>query len=233
MKGLLIEFKSNFFAEPICFLTAIIGLVIVSNLKTNRNSFIEFRYYFAAYIILTLISYTDTILKYNRNNLSIYSDQIQRLADFIFTIIEYFVFALFLKSFLPKKIFLLSTISFSTVALSVFIYCFTNYSGISNHHNLQLFTLQAMFLIVLCVSYFIRIFKTLAIPSLRLEPSFWITTGLTFFMISTLPYSMFSNILLESNQSLFFKLFNIYYVFYVLLFIMIIKGCVCKQEVSK
>ena len=96
----------------------------------------------------------------------------------------------------------------------------------------NLFTIQAVSLLIICISYYIKIFKDAPDLILLNEPSFWIITGLTFFMLSTLPFSLISPYLIR-NTVLYRNLFSIFFIFYCILFLMIIRAFLCRQVLAK
>ena len=66
-----------------------------------------------------------------------------------------------------------------------------------------------------------------------MEPSFWICSGVFIFMISILPYSLFSEYLCRYKHSVFRELLFILYIFYSVLLIMIIKAFLCKPAETR
>ena len=103
------------------------------------------------------------------------------------------------------------------------------------YNNLQfsteaiLWEFQAIVLLIPCVIYFVEIFRSTNINLIK-EPSFWIITGLSFFMLSTLPVSFLFYYIVD-NHELTYVLSSIFNLFYILLFIMITRGHLCKKEI--
>ncbi len=205
----------------------IIGILIYSFRNYQNKSLNIFRYYLICYIILCLlIFYRDN----QEDSNAIYiSNIIVSLYDVAFTIFEFFVFAHYMKKYVSKVIY--------TITISSFLFGITiimmdyNFKEFFNEQS-YLFSLQAISLLVFSTSYYRRIIRNSTVK-LTQEPSFWIITGMTFLMICTLPYSLILDYVYSNYFDQYFLTFNIFYISYALLFIMIIKAFLCPQTTTK
>jgi hypothetical protein len=84
-------------------------------------------------------------------------------------------------------------------------------------------------LLIPCAFYYTEIFRLKPNLQLAQEPSFWVVTGLSFVLICTFPLSLCINYLYQTNKIVYSNLYSIFYIFYFLLFLMIIRGHLCKQ----
>ena len=228
MDNLMQYFSMGFYADPISFLIALIGLIISWKIRTPPLNIIK--YFFGAYVFTKLINYVAFYTYDNRLINSSLVIKINHQVDYLYTIIEYGTLAWLLKNEINKRVFLYSSIFFSTCALSIYLYQIMPLNKFSDANTSLLFSAQAISLLVICSSYFVKIFKE--VPNLILlnEPNFWIATGISFFMISTLPFSFYSYYLIKHERSLAYSLFAIFFIFYSILFIMFIRAMLCKPK---
>jgi hypothetical protein len=228
MKVLLEEFERTFYTQITCAIFALIGLIIFLTKQLPQSSLKIFRYYFAGFIIIQLITYSFVILWANNSPYKAIAFHTFSHSDFLFTILEYFVFSSFLKPFLNKRLVFFNSCLFVLICIGLYIYSFLIYRKYSEIVTIYLFTAQAILLLILCANYYVSLFKGTPTKNLIEEPSFWVATGLTFFMLSTLPFSIFSFYLHKHNHALYVHLFTLFFLFYILLFSMIIKASLCR-----
>jgi len=227
--------SENYFLDPLSGLTALVGFIIIIFKKDRKSSLYIFSYYLIAYFVLKLILYTTLIL--SNKEFYVAMSKIERFADYIFTLFEFFVFFLFFqKTFFNKnyvKALRLICLLFSFIGVSLLLY--DSYTigrprSVSTH---ALFNVQAICLLVPCLFYYLEIFKSRPIIDWSHEPSFWVTTGLSLFMTSTLPFSLLLNRLVKSRPDLENYLFDVFYIFYILLFTMIILASLCRPAIKR
>ena len=159
------------------------------------------------------------------------------LADYIdysFTLIEMVTFSIFfyqlITKIIVKKLIIISNIFFSLF----FIYMLTIdpgfYASISETTQSRVYTAEGVILLMICLFYFIDFFKKPPNLNLNNEPVFWVSTGLLFFLTCTLPYSLLENYIRKKFPDLILTSYSIFYIFYILLFLMIIRAYLCKPE---
>ena len=220
MKFLLRDLTESFYTDGICFLMTIIGFITAIKRKERHKSLSVFLFYFGAYFILKSIFFVPGFVSHSFFYNVWY--KVELYSDFIFTFFEYFVFRFFFKSVFKslKNQIVLTLISYIFVTLFLVLYIndilLVKTLRIQTIQNL--FSIQAVSLLIPCVLYYIEIFKKTPSFNLTNEPSFWVVTGLSFFMLCTLPYSIFLNYILSLSPDLFFNLYSIFWIFYIFLF---------------
>lgn len=228
MKLMLTYFEENYYTDPLSFILAVLGVVLSFKLGEQSKRIRIFRYYLLGYMLLKSITYSTAFSFQTSLEAAIY--QVQFNTDFWFTLLEYFVFAYFLSPYIDRKIIYLVSVCFATVAFERYVRMLMSGSATSGEGILlDTYLIQALSLLVLCINYYITIYRNKNNLVLEEEPSFWIATGLTFFMVSTLPFSIFSRYLHTTAYPAFRELYSIFYLFYSLLFLIIIKAFTCER----
>lgn len=222
----------NFFLDPLATLTALVGFLIFKVLGHRKNEVYIFSYYFLGYLLLKLITWVNDIsleLTIRQN--------IERFADYIFTVFEFLIFYSFFKKTLSFKIYqrILSVLFFLFLSIGCgLLFYDIIVSGMVPESSISfLFNAQAFVLLVPCIFYFLEIFKSKPTSNLLRTPAFWVVTGLSFFMISTLPFSILLNSLWKNRQMVYYYGFDFFYLFYFILFLMIIRAYLCKPATAK
>ena len=222
----------SLYTQLLSFSASIIGLYI--SLRKSQGIFKWFSLYFFCYSFSQILFFLGNFfaiqeMKNIVNNISIYS-------DYVFTLIEFSIFMRFFNLAIEGKIkFLLMVIEicFLTVTLYLFLANF-NPNGIFFISTLEkIFLLESLLLLIPCIIYFVQIFNSIKPFPLIQDGFFWVVTGLTFFLISTLPFSYLMNYLRKENSEIYMYLYSIVYLFYCLLFMMIIRGILCKLPTTK
>jgi hypothetical protein len=226
MKEILKYWNDSYYVSALSIVLAIVGLIISIVKRNNANDLKLFKFFFLGYIINLVTILFDLVYGYKplRSFLFYYP-------DFLDTILEFAVFFFFIKKIIgsDKIRKALSPLwpMFSSYALIYFLYYIIIHGQIDQHFLQNIFTVQATLLIISCLFYFFDLFKRPPVLDLLILPSFWVVTGLAFFMICTLPFTIFGNYLVKVNNELYVQLFGIFEIFYCLLFIMIIKAFLC------
>lgn len=233
----LFEYWSKtYFLDPLSALTALIGLIVFFLKKNKKSPVYIFRYYFLGYVILKFIFFVSPFLP---RNLILFNKwvTVEELADYIFTLIEfllfYFYFKKILKSSFYKKILTTVCYVFLLIGCSILFYDMILFGKVQISSVGFLFNIQAVSLLVPCIFYYIEIFRSEPTLDLLQDSSFWVATGLGFFMISTLPVSLLLNNLYKSNVRVYYNLFTVFYVFYIILFSMITRAYLCKPKTAQ
>ncbi len=225
VNDLLNYWRQAYYTIPIAGLVSIVGIIVfLSGKRRNKSTYI-FIYYFVGYVILMLTYNLDALYKRAQYR------TIPLFIDYLFTMFEFFIFLSFFKKVLhPRfhKTLKVITYLFTTIGILIFSYNVYLYGYPILNSVIYLFNLQAVCMLIPCTIYYLEVFRLISIPNLLQEPSFWIVTGLSFVLISTLPLSLFCTYLHKLDFSLFLNLFSLFYLFYSLLFLMIIKGHLCK-----
>ena len=194
-----------------------------------------FRIYFAAYIFVTICVFLTAA--YGSHPSSHAVVVLSPLFDLLLTIIEFLVFIRYFAILLPgaRNRFLLRLIRalFLLVTFILFSRDLLFRSRLFQDTLQVIFVVQAACLIAACFLYFINIFRHTPVSRLRNEPGFWVATGLSFMMVCTFPLSLFLNYVEAHGTVAYDSLFAIFYIFYCLLFLMIIRAYLCSPTSSK
>jgi hypothetical protein len=227
--------RGSFYTQIIAFVCSIIGFLIsIARRKQSPNYLNVFTFYFLSYIILDFIVICSPIVySYKILNKFKVLNNISIIIDLLFTVIEFLTFIIFFIKILDKSInkLIVKTINYVFLVSIFVIYTFEFISlpqlKLSTLQNLYSF--QAICLLIPCFLYYLEIFKAEPILILTNDPKFWIVTGLSFFMICTFPFSLFTNYFKAKNPLLYNYMYSIFYIFYALLFIMISRSYLCKK----
>jgi hypothetical protein len=229
MNQLIEFFRESYFTSFICLLISALGLII-SILHRKRHVILEyFPYYFFAHVLAN-ISFSIHDTYFSESVLHSTLLNLNTFVDYALTIIEFLVFIyVFEKTIIQKSKFLKALrLLFLALCLLLLFQDLFRYRILNQSTLHNVFTLQASFLIIACITYYLHIFRLPPYIKLREDPVFWIATGLIFFMICTLPLSLAINYIRTSSLLLYQQLFPIFYIFYCLLFLMIINAFLCK-----
>lgn len=211
-----------------------IGVIVFLLRKNKKQATQIFLYYFIGYVILSFV-FSASAVVVNKPTRTVLM-KVDRFTDYIFTLLEFLVFFLFFKKILERalhrKVLKIAAFVFLLTGVTLFIYD-TYSSGLPQLQSVHLlFNLQMISLLVPCLLYYVEIFRIKPTLDLFHEPSFWVTTGLSFFMICTFPLSLSTDYLYKTNEILYRNLFSLFYIFYILLFLMIIRGHLCKPNMK-
>jgi hypothetical protein len=235
LEGLMNYYGESLFTPLIAIILAFIGIVVIEKNKNKFSFSLLFQIYLSCYllnmIIYSLFPFSEIYRKY------IISKNYETFVDLSFTIVEFFVFTLFFRRVLKQslnRILIISVeITFSLLTIIIVLTSVIQYGFLTLATLQSIFSFQASLLLIPCVVYFITIFKSPPIIKLSNEPEFWIVCGLSFFLICTMPFSLFINYINSKNYNLYNYLYSIFYIFYSLLFVMITRAFLCKSIIAK
>ena len=229
MNAVMDYFRNNYYIGLLAHLFAIVAIFIVRRQK--RRELKIFELYLLVYIFNELPFYIATALFQSVNRTILF---ISGLEDYLFTVFEFFVFYVYIYKALEgtnrSVIRLLSLVYYLTSAVVFLKVLIVDRFSLEVLQNA--FILQAILLLFLCVLYFLKIFNSKPTLDLINEPSFWIITGLTCCLLCTFPLTLLLNNIFQKNYLLYSHLFSIFYFFYVILFIMIIRASLCKNSIA-
>ena len=153
--------------------------------------------------------------------------------DYYLTLLELAIFSHFYYQLIQNR-----TVKMLIILSNLLFILFYVYMGISDKNFYDkgitertqsvVYTVEGVILLILCSIYFFELFKNLPVVNLKNEPVFWVSVGLLFFMACTLPYSLMENYIEKYDSDLSFTLYSLFYIFYTILFIMIIRAYLCK-----
>lgn len=225
MENIISYYGKNFF-ELLSLFVAVVGIFIITSKKTKTKTEKSFFYYLLSYLSISILALFNIVFNPKADILVL--ALAQPLTDYLFTIFEFYIFSWILRPSIPKWIYEFGSLIFYT-SCPILLYLGWPWHLKTNYFHLQfLYNIQAIILLVYTCFYFFSIFRSTSLYLIN-ESIFWINSGLTFFLITTLPFTIISSYLLRSKTFVFFNLFNIIPVFYSVLFVFIIVGLKKEQ----
>jgi hypothetical protein len=233
MQKLINHWSKVHYTEPLLLLVLCIAFVIAIK---HRNKYRILRF-FPLYMISLILAFITFLLPYFieatkhwlRSPLNISS-----YADYLFTLIEMIIFSHFYfhltRIQLVRQLIVIVNMIFFLFFIIMFFKEESYFLLITERTESIVYTVEAVLLLVICSFYFFELYKKKPYLNLKNEPSFWISTGLLFFLACTLPYSLLENYIAKHYPGFDISLYSIFYIFYILLFLMIIRAYLCKPE---
>lgn len=229
---LIREWQVTYYTDAALFVTLIVTLLIVSRKRKKIPELKLIRVYLILFIALTLSSYYSILVNGNNYQTKVYESILPQ--EYIVAIVEYSTFVFYglsISKIRSHRIaFRWLGVCVPTIFAIAFVASFFGdlvYKYIVLHH---LFLVEEVGLLISCTLYFLELFKRPPEEKLINSPSFWIFSGLTFYTLCTLPITVISPHLIDTQKELYIKMFSTVYLFYIILFVMIIKGFLCKEE---
>lgn len=217
---------SIYYTEVLCFFISIFGFIYFISKDTGKSYYKLFSIYFGAYAILVLTRWIHFafILTTSLNSIFYVFDY---SLDLIHVLIEFFIFSYIIKLSIENSL-KRSCVNFiSLIFIASFLILTTShivkFKAIDQYYLQVLFSIQAGCLILSSIPYYLEIIGNDRID-LKNNSSFWLISTLNFVLIVTLPFSIFSNYLMDYNLESYRGLFAMIYLLYVLLFLVIIKA---------
>jgi hypothetical protein len=227
MKDLWLYWGKTFFIEPLGLIVCFSGLAV--SIQSKNRKFRYFPFYFALYSLTGILICVWFFLDGSRRHLC---GVITRFTDHLFTWCEFFIFLSFMnensQSLLLKKTVGPMLYSFSIFFVFITLKDYLIVGRLIRETRNLAYTIEAILLIISGIFFFKSYFEELSKVDILKDSSFWIITGILFFTICTLPYSFLESYIRHNDYRLFEATYSIFYFFYVLLFLMIIKGLLCR-----
>lgn len=233
MKEIYQHWKDCFFTETLLVGVLIMALIIsVRNRK--KHTILRFFPLYTTCLLSVFISVYIAIYSTKIYSYSVTTFNFINYIDYLFILIELGILIHFFLSIVDSRV-IKKILVFITLIFIPYYFielCCDKYfpRSISETTQSRVYTIESLILLFPCFVYFYELFKKPPTLNLKTEPSFWIVTGWSFFATCTLPYSLLENYLRKSHSNLMTELYSVFYIFYILLFIMIIKAYSCKKE---
>ena len=231
MQHIIRDWQNQFYTSALLIIVLII--VIRTSIK-HRKKFILLRY-FPIYAAALLLDFVFLDLYYFAKDANYHRDFFAALSsyiDYFFTLLELIIFSHFYYQVINNRIIKKLIFIFNILFILFFIYMATKdnyfYKDISEATQSIVYTVESIVLLFLCSFYFIELFKRLPLMDLKNEPAFWVSTGVFFFMACTLPYSLLENHIRKNYPNSVMTSYSIFHVFYILLFVIIIRAYLCR-----
>lgn len=229
MEVLIKTWQSSLYAWPAAFFVTVF-FIILFFLPANRsrNIPLSIKLYLIAYGITFIVIDAAVLI---RNQTDYFTYQLRHYTDYTFTITEFILLIYYFYTHNnnsgQKKIFfyLAALFLITAIVLSAQLP-----SGLA---VVRLYTTQVFLLLIPCFFYFRNLFKNTAVIDISNEPTFWISTGITFFLVCTMILSVIESFFLFQKPHILAKLYPIYYVFYILMFFMFFRAYLCKTFTIK
>ncbi len=228
MEEHIYSYDKQFHTDLIHF-CALLTTILVSRKNYKRFKILKYFPIYAAIFLIGIVVNRLGTVNHVPSRLYVFGSYL----DFFLTLLELLIFSNFYHQLIKNQAVRKLTVLTNLLFVLFFIYMgvadkdFYD-KGISESTQSIVYTVEGIILLLLCSFYFFELFKKLPIGDLKNEPVFWVSTGLLFFMACTLPYSLLENYIQRYYPALSFALYSLFYVFYTLLFIMIIRAYLCK-----
>lgn len=229
------QWEKLYFTAFLWFVCAIFAFI--AGLKNYQKEIVykSFLLYALSNILLMTVTYDFLIIYFNIN--SIERHILGETTNILFALIEMSVFLLFFKrAFNNKAITKTITVvwfGFTVLCLyDIYKFIFTKQQP-NSIHNLGYFTVVVELMIssLLCLLYFYNILssQTKTETDLATSPSFWITSGLFFYCIISLPTLLIGTKLILLNPRLHYIMGAVHYTSISILLLCILKAFQCKK----
>jgi hypothetical protein len=154
--------------------------------------------------------------------------EINIIADFLFTNFEFIIFSRFMLKEIAdlqvlSRILNSSFVMFSAIVVTISLF---RYGKLTLPSLYILYTVQAIIILALSLAKLLDLVSKYTIIPIVKENSFWITAGVLFLSLCTLPYSILLNF--QEFGAHLNPLFSLFPLFYAILFLLIIKAFLCK-----
>jgi hypothetical protein len=227
VKHLLVYLGSSYYTYVLSDIAALLGIIVFVAKNNKNHPVYVFVYYLMGYFLLGLLFFISALFPTSKA-----LRQAATFCDYIFTLFEFLIFVSFFIKILQnagyKKLIKILRFLFMNVGAFLFIYDICSFARIKVNATFFLFTFEAIILLIPCLLYYLEIFQSKPTLNLLQNASFWVVTGLFFFMISTLPYSILIKKIYETSWLIYSHLFSLFYIFYIILFFMITRAYLCK-----
>jgi len=233
MQALFKYWEEQFYTVILRDITLLITLLVAFK---NRKKFKILRFipFYTFFFLLVSFSVASAAIGKSLNFHPNFLSGLEDYIDYSFTLVEMIIFSHFYYQMSNRKA-LKKIIFITSVIFSLFfVYMATRdeafSTGISRSTQSIVYTVEGIILLMICCYYFIDLFRKMPFVDLKNEPVFWISSGLLFFMACTLPYSLLENYIASSYPATWLTSYSIFHVFYILLFLMIIRAYLCKPQ---
>lgn len=233
MEHLIRNWQNQFYLSTLQDVVLIIALFV--SIK-NRKKFTILRYlpFYTFCLLAASLSMASYYFAKDENFYLNFFFGFPEYVDYFFTLIELTIFSHFYFQLIENIIVRKVIITLNLFFIIFFIYMAVTdknfYQFISETTQSKVYTVESIILLFVSSFYFIELFKKLPFITLKNQPVFWVSTGVFFFMVCTLPYSLLENYIRKNYPSALMTSYTIFHVFYTLLFLMIIRAYLCKPE---
>ena len=233
MKMILKDWALSYYTQPLLILVLCITLII-SIRKRHKYKILNRFPFYIIFLLMVYVTGTASTLSFATKYHPEFFWGLTQYTDYGFTIFENVIFSVFfyqlVDNIIMKRIIILLSLVFILFSVYMFITAQGFYQFNFQITKSTVYTVEGAIMLVISLLYFAELFKKPPNLNLKNEPVFWISTGALFFFAGTLPYSVLENHLIRNYRELYLPSYSIFYIFYILLFLMIIRAYLCKPE---
>lgn len=232
MEKIYERWKTSFFTETLLVAILVIGLCIALKYRKKYPILKYFPIYICSLLLVFLSIYVWLIIP-GVDNYILSTFNFINYIDYMFILVELFIFSHFFYLSITNKAIKKIILGLSILFIPYFLFELCNDKffprSISEWSQSRVYTVESLILLIPCFVYFYELFNKPPVLNLKNEPSFWIVVGWSFFATCTLPYSLLENYLRKSYSNLMTQFYSVFYIFYTLLLITIIRAYLCKK----
>ena len=228
------DWSKVYFTEPVACIISLIAIILgLKNYHKDNTYTLFILYSISCFLLLSLVDTVRLVWHLPTRNKSIITETGNTLFELTELFVFYYFFLNILKSNLVRSLMKLCFIVFSFFVVIFFIKI-TN-PNFSKDEILRLSTLigsiKFFILLIPIFTYFFELFSLDPIKDIFYSPSLWITSGLFFYCLATLPFLLISDSLSKSDRSLYLLMFSIHFLSLSFLFLTIIKAFTCRRPI--
>lgn len=233
MERIIKTWESNYYTEPLLIVMLLLTFWLSVKDRKKHSQLKLLPIYLGSFLLLICLIYYKQVYLF-RDISDALSFKIDRVANYIVTLLEFFCFSFFLfrssSSSKSKKIILLLTI-ISTAYSFIILFEILQNKNYRKHDPLHsLYTIELVSLLIGCVLHFVELLKTRQTNNFTFSINFWVFCGLAFYCISTIPITIIGGYIFKSDLNLYETLYSIIYFCYSIFFGMIIRGYMSKPS---
>lgn len=227
MEILLKMWRSTLYSWPAALFTTLF-FIILFFIPAKKPSYIPLtiKLYLVAYSITFIVVDLSVLI---RNKYDYFTNTLRNYGDYLFTITEFILITYYFYSHnkhpQQRRWLVYNTTLFLAIAITLAFQLPKEYAVV------RLYTTQVFLLLIPAFFYFRNLFK-IAVPDISNEPSFWISTGIAFFLLCTITLSIIETFFLSHKPLILAKLYPIYHLSYILMFFMFFRAYLCKPSVN-
>lgn len=230
MTDLLQYLRNGFYSEVALFLILLATLGVSIKHRDKIPGLRFFPVYLVSFLTLLAFEYILMIIP-------TFPTRAIKLIDFfgnyVVTIIEFFTFFYFFHFTIQSNAYKRFIRILCTITCMILSIPFLISASLQNIRTLHtIYIIESIVLVLICILYFIELFNSPPILSLTNTSHFWISSGLLFYLLGTLPVTIITDYVYTLNYFLYANLYAIVNVFYCLLFILVIRAYKCTSQTA-
>lgn len=231
---LILQYRNNFFTEPILLLT-LVSCCVIGLLYNNRE---RERVFFLCYFVMGLLLFSvGTTVDYLRPLAPKDIIKFDEIFNTTFELVEFIAFYYFFKKCLQKKFQQILNVFLSCLIIVITVFFivlfFSDYTiDKIREHSFFINVIEFFFLALLCLAYFYELFTGTPKRNLFQRPSFFITTSAFFYSVLLIPFFIIARDIWKNERSLFFILFSCHYLLLTILLITIANAFLSRKPIT-